>query len=225
MELHRTCASPVDELAAARDSVLLDGGVAAVHALRVAALRTLVLLALARRRALRDDLRELRAHAARLRDFDVSGKRDAARRGRLLARLRSRLAMQRVDALLEALHAVPAPSPRARSRTLQELRAAAFAAGARALETGRARHLHRLRRALRRLRCAHELSDDPRPALAALQDELGRWHDLHATARAAKGGERRRLRRRETRERRRALTRWRRQGSILLLMRPADRRP
>lgn len=225
MEHHRTGASPVEELAAARAMVLLDGGPAAVHALRVSALRTLVQLALARRRALRDDLRELRARSARLREFDVGGRRDEAGRERLLARLRARLAAPRVDALLAALRNVPPASLRARLRTLEELRAAARAAGARALETRRPRHLHRLRRALRHLRWAHELCGDPRPDLVALQDELGRWHDLHAASRAAAGGERRRLRRREGRDRRRALTRWRRQASIVLSMRPAEPTP
>src|SRR5438105_12045185 len=124
--------------------------------MRVAAGRRSVWLALAGRRALRDDLRRLRRSAAPPRDIAVMSAMNrstsrntalAARRDTALSRLRRELASPRIPALLAGLHLVPAPESTAASDALARLERRALRAGReldRDPEDDRA--LHRLRR-------------------------------------------------------------------------------
>jgi CHAD domain-containing protein len=217
------------QLAAQAASVRRGDDPESVHRLRVAAGRLDVWLRMGAMRALRDDLRWLRRAAARVRDVDVllaseppalfaiwlSSERASARRALL-----DLLASPRFAALLSALALLP-PVPSSSARAYVR------AARARALERGRrclradagVPEFHRLRRALRRLRYAHEWLGTKQPGLEALQDELGALNDA-ASARAwlgrspmseELGGYRVQLERDVRRRREAARRAWRRQ--------------
>ncbi|MBK7641657.1 MAG: CHAD domain-containing protein [Planctomycetes bacterium] len=162
-----------------------------VHQLRVAAGRLVVWLRLARRRALRDDLRWLRRGAARVRDLDVLLAQHGAEtwsaalvgeRREAAAALHTELASARLDGLLQALEYLPAlDEARARKR-LSKLRAKADDAAAQAfsLDPPRSADLHTLRKRVRGVRYALEWMGQPSSPEQALQDELGRLRDAEA---------------------------------------------
>jgi CHAD domain-containing protein len=198
-----------------------------VHQLRVAIARLRVWLTLGGYRVLHDDLKWLRDQAAVARDLDVhlALRPSAALAQRLVARqedarhaLRVALATPRAAALLEALSLLPAVGRADAERRLARLARAALRRGARAYEHP---HdlvaLHRLRRAVRRLRFGLEWLDRaPRPLLR-LQTELGAigdralaLRDLDAVPRGARsfGEYRHRLERELQRHARHARQLW-----------------
>ncbi len=164
-----------------------------VHHLRVAARRLRVFLELGGRRILDDDLRWLRDEAGAVRDIDVlvaagpppalaswvSGHRPAA-----VARLAEALRAPRARGLGVALrHLAPVPAKAARRATAVAARrvlrrGAALEADDAPLDT-----LHALRRAVRRLRYALELTSADAVSVHALQDALGWLGDLRVALR------------------------------------------
>lgn len=159
----------------------------AVHQLRVAAARLRVWLELAGLRVLRDDLRWLRDAAGPVRDLDVLLGRTPPpawnawlreRRSVARARLAAALATPRPAALVEAFSRLePVPEPTARrglGRALKRVRRRGRAAeeAPSCLDS-----VHRLRRALRRLRYASEWLGGRPKALRRLQEELGELND------------------------------------------------
>lgn len=168
----------------------LAGDAEGVHQVRVSLRRLRVWLGFRRRQqALDRELRWLGRALAPLRDLDVfdavltdeakAALRDEALQGALQA-LRS----ERCDALSAALAEVRWPRRRRAARGLAKLERALEARRA-AAGSGDGAQLHRLRRALRRVRYAREwLGLEARP-LAAEQDQLGALCDLLALARFA----------------------------------------
>ena len=164
----------VHDLQSAMRDVVSCGSAGEVHALRSAALRASVALALLGWRALRNDLRWLRRTAGRLRDWDVShGAAAPAQRSALVHELQAQLHSARAQCLPDALARVlqtRAPShhlgPQGQLQSLAR----------RALGT---HDPHRLRQRLRRLRLALDmlgLTHDA-GAMREVVDRLGRWHD------------------------------------------------
>ena len=109
-----------------------------VHRLRVAAGRLSVWLELGARRALRDDLRRLRRSAAAVRDLDVMTAHEGGaawaealrtERAREAVSLRTVLASQRIETLVEALGLVPDPDPVCVRSSLQRLKRRVMRAG------------------------------------------------------------------------------------------------
>ncbi len=160
----------------------------AVHRLRVCAGRLSVWLELGARRALRDDLRDLRRAAAAVRDLDVLAARAPA--GAWAALLREQRASAAtdlgavvrtawVDDLLGALCVVPDPDPVCVRAVLQHLRRRVLEAGDRTTDAKDPdRELHRLRRRVRRLRYAIEWLGADTGELRALQESLGELNNL-----------------------------------------------
>jgi CHAD domain-containing protein len=173
----------LESLEVAREGQDTEG----VHDLRVACARLDVFLRFVGWRALRDDLRWLRRAAAGVRDFDVllAGELPAAFRAQLEAeREPARRALARVlddercTALLDALENTPAATRDQAKRTADALRAKLAKRGERAEAAGGTIHeLHALRRALRRLRYAHEWLGHESKTVRKLQDELGALND------------------------------------------------
>jgi len=172
---------------------------------------------MARRRALRDDLRWLRRAAAPVRDLDVFLARDLptgcasdarierARRRRALS---DALDDRRLAGLLEALSLLP-PLPLAEARRARpRLRARLVERGG---SVATPEELHAFRRALRRYRyCLEWLGAETAP-LKELQDALGASNDAAIALRFDfRGAEavRRTLARERARERRRAIGIW-----------------
>lgn len=172
----------IDVARAGRDS---EG----VHGLRVACARLDVYLRLLGWRVLRADLRWLRRAASSVRDRDVllaqSDLPDAfraalqAQREPAREQLLAVLAHQRCGALLNALEELPPLHFASAQRRIRKLatRVALLGLNARRPDAD-VDALHALRRALRRLRYAHEwLNREPKTA-RRLQDELGALNDV-----------------------------------------------
>lgn len=168
-------------------------GAEEVHELRVACGRLLVWLDLGGWRVLRDDLLWMRRSAATVRDLDVVLERFGARpwaRDLLAQRelgasdLRKALAGRRPQGLVQALAAMPAATEDSVRTKMEELERRAARAGER---LGRKEedidHVHRLRRAIRRLRYALEWTGDSPADLVRLQADLGQINDLAITDR------------------------------------------
>jgi CHAD domain-containing protein len=198
-----------------------------VHQLRVAIARLRVWLVLGGFRVLDDDLRWLRSEAAAARDLDVSlalrpptlvAKLLRAELGPGRSALRAALDAPRVAGLIEALSLLPASPPALAAERVARLARAALRRGdeAQAHPTDVAA-LHRLRRAVRRLRFGLEWLDQrPRP-LVELQAVLGELGDraialrgLQRVPRGTPGARsyRLRLERELTRYGRQALAQW-----------------
>jgi CHAD domain-containing protein len=143
-----------------------------VHQVRVATRRLDVWLRLAKRRALRDDLAWLRRSASHVRDLDVVSTLTA--RGAMLVEWSS----ARLPGLCDALEAMPPlTEERARrglSKLARKVREAETAIGS----NGDLVALHRLRRALRRLRYGLEWLGERVDPARELQDVLGALNDL-----------------------------------------------
>jgi CHAD domain-containing protein len=157
-------------LAAAADGATPE----ATHQIRVETRRIDVWLRLAGRRALRDDLRALRRAAGPVRDLDVLGHGErAAAEDALLAAVRA----ERTRSLLLALDVLPPLDPDGAAPRLRHLVHHACR-----LPDASALDLHRIRRAIRRIRYAREwLDQDPGP-LPALQEALGAATDALTAA-------------------------------------------
>lgn len=160
----------------------------AVHQVRVAAGRLSVWLEMQGRRALRDDLRWLRASATELRDLEVliAKNRSArwnewleARRDDALASVRAAVASPRPKSLLHALACVPAPDERAAAFGLARIQKRVLRAGERiAHDESNLGALHRLRRRTRRLRYALDWMGLDSKDVKDLQDVFGALNDL-----------------------------------------------
>jgi CHAD domain-containing protein len=159
-----------------------------VHELRVACGRLMVWLDLGGWRVIRDDLRWLRRSAATVRDMDVLlgrfGSRAwaaelAAQRSLGASDLLRGFAHPRVAGLVQAIAVMPSVPEEAARDHLSRERRRTLRAGKRL--DHREKHLgevHRLRRAVRRLRYVLEWIADAPKELAALQNELGALNDL-----------------------------------------------
>ncbi len=178
----------LDELARQIERASTSIDPESVHRLRVSAGRLSVWLELGARRALRDDLRNLRRAAAKVRDLDVVSAHDCEgawaeilrqERGEEAARLRTALASPRVGALLAALAMVPDPDAVCVRSAIQRMKRRVQRAGERLDDPdGRERSLHRLRRRIRRLRYALEWMGAETAELRELQEHLGGLNDL-----------------------------------------------
>jgi CHAD domain-containing protein len=201
-----------------------------VHQVRVACARLLVWLEMGRWRILRDDLRWLRRHAARMRELDVLRTEDGAallpEPNELLAARRElvqALDAPRVESMFLALSSMPpVPFRQARAATSRFARAALRRGRALGGGSGSVAALHRLRCAVRRLRFALEWTGVEAPKIVELQDALGVVCD-HAAALqrlergsgAAGEGPRARLTRSLRRSRPLALRAWRKARPLL----------
>jgi len=172
----------IDVARAGRDS---EG----VHGLRVACAHLDVFLRLLGWRVLRADLRWLRRAASAVRDLDVLlAQNDLpnefavaldAQRTPAREQLLAVLDHERCSALLDALEELPSLTFARAQRRSRKLATRVTLLGARAFRPdGDVDTLHALRRALRRLRYAHEwLGREPKAA-RRLQDELGALNDV-----------------------------------------------
>jgi hypothetical protein len=162
-----------------------------VHQIRVACARLLVWLELGRWRVLRDDLRWLRGHAARVRDLDVlraedpsaflEGERQAALRAAREELVRA-LDGPRVGSLMCGLQSMPNVPPRSARAVTSRLARSCLRRGRRLGARGApVQKLHRLRCAVRRLRFALEWRGIEAPKAVELQRVIGVVCD-HATA-------------------------------------------
>lgn len=164
-----------------------------VHRVRAACVRLRVYLWMLGRRTLDDDLRWLHERCGTVRDLDVMlaasppqpiedwllGVREIAR-----VDLAASLDAPRLQGLLTALaHLPPLPARHAR-RGVRKLARRAARCGALTGSNGRERAaLHRLRRALRRLRYASEWTGREAAGVQELQDAFGRFNDLDVSLR------------------------------------------
>jgi len=161
----------------------------AVHDLRVSAARLDVWLRMAGWRVLRDDLRWLRRQAARVREIDVVLAGSPPRLAPELERLRAQahavletaLALPRVESLLLALSLLP-PLRKKQARDFVARQRSRVARRGRVAQksTAAPEDLHRLRRAVRRLRYALEWTGSRDPLLEELQGALGELNDAAA---------------------------------------------
>jgi CHAD domain-containing protein len=139
-------------------------------------------------RVLRDDLRWLRRSAATVRDIDVVLQRFAGRpwapelaaqRSLGASDLRAAFANPRVQGLVQAMAVMPSVSEEAVLDHLAAVRHRTLRAGKRLGRTEKdLAQVHRLRRAVRRLRYVLEWIGDAPEELAELQSELGLLNDL-----------------------------------------------
>lgn len=153
------------------------------HQIRVAVAHLRVWLTLSGLHVLDDDLRWLRDAMARIRDLDIQFGHDpppawaaTLQRHHVRAQraLRGALDDDRLASLLVALSLLP-PAPRARARAMiPEMARRALARG-RFMQRHRGdpEALHRLRRAVRRLRFALEWLGEDATSLAKVQESLG----------------------------------------------------
>ncbi len=178
----------LDELARRIESLRASIDPESVHRLRVSAGRLAVWLELGARRALRDDLRNLRRAASAVRDLDVisAHEHDSAwadtlrqERGEEAARLRTAMESPRIEALVDALALVPEPDPVCVRSALQRLKRRVQRAGDQLEDSeNRERALHRLRRRVRSLRYALDWLGADAGELRELQESLGGLNDL-----------------------------------------------
>lgn len=164
-------------------AVKRGAGAESVHRVRTAAARLVAWLDLGGRRALRDDLRRLRRRAAPVREIDVALARGvpapmkewlvaerAARRREFLAGLRRSW----FKGLVAAFPLSPPLDRADAEKALADIEGRVRRRAADVSEAAPVESLHRLRRALRRLRHAREWLgedvDDLRPPLDALGD-------------------------------------------------------
>jgi CHAD domain-containing protein len=204
-----------------------------VHQVRVACARLLVWLELGGWRVLRDDLRWLRGHAARLRDLDVLRAEDPSAfrddglgteldvaRGELLQALDD----PRLGSLILALWSMP-PVQSRKARAVASRLARVCLRRGRALgaRRGSVRALHRLRCAVRRLRFALEWMGAEVPQIVELQEAIGvvcdhgvalRQLEKRSTAKAREE-HRSEIERALRRSRRDALRVWRKRRHLL----------
>lgn len=169
----------------------LAGDAEGVHQVRVAVRRLRVWLSFKRRtRALDRELRWLGRALAPLRDLDVfgevlTGEARAPLRADAEAKATRALGSDRAAKLVEALGALRWPRRERAERVLARFEEELDAQRS-ALTPGDGDQVHRVRRALRRVRYARDwLGHDARP-LAAEQDTLGALCDLLALARFAR---------------------------------------
>lgn len=158
-----------------------------VHQVRVAAGRLDVWLRMHERRVLRDDLRWLRSVASDVRDFDVALTRPlplvfanwiANERAAARERLIATFAHPRFVALLGALALMPGfEAERGLAYVKRERRRVEERGRAIEREDADVADMHRLRRAIRRLRYAREALGLGVRRIKAMQDELGRLND------------------------------------------------
>lgn len=178
----------LDELARRIESLRASIDPESVHKLRVSAGRLSVWLELGARRALRDDLRNLRRAASAVRDLDVISAHEhesawvetlRQERGEEAARLRAAMASPRIEALVDGLAIVPEPDPVCVRAALQRLKRRVQRAGDQLDDAeNRERALHRLRRRVRRLRYALDWLGADAGDLRELQESLGGLNDL-----------------------------------------------
>jgi len=204
-----------------------------VHQVRVACARLLVWLELGGWRVLRDDLRWLRGHAARLRDLDVLRAEDPSAfrdeglgteldvaRGELLQALDD----PRLGSLILALSSMP-PIPSRKARAVASRLARVCLRRGRALgaRRGSVQALHRLRCAVRRLRFGLEWMGAEVPQIVELQEAIGivcdhavalRQLERKSTAKAGEG-HRSEIERALRRSRRDAVRVWRKRRPLL----------
>jgi CHAD domain-containing protein len=198
-----------------------------VHQLRVASRHLAVWLDLGGARILQADLRWLRAASSALRDLDVVTARFpdpawsrwlAAERRKARARLLAALDDRRTGGLVEALALLPPIGRSAAADRLPAVARRALAAGEALLAQPREiERLHRLRRALRRLRYALEWTGQESNLWSDLQEVSGQAGDLsialtlaESSPAAPRLAARRRAWRRELeRARLRSVTLWR----------------
>lgn len=159
-----------------------------VHQVRVASRRLDVWLRLGDWHVLRDDLRWLRSTCASARDLDVlAARRDlpadfhdwlVQRRRSEQGGLREALDHERVEAILDALAAMPPVSVARARAAVKKIMAAVLDRGSQVDHASAdTEALHRLRRALRRLRFGLEWVGEPADALIKLQDAFGDLND------------------------------------------------
>jgi CHAD domain-containing protein len=198
-----------------------------VHQLRVAAGRLEVWLRMAGWSVLIDDLRWLRAYAAAVRDLDVVLQANLPddlaawlreRRQEERARLASALDDPRLEALTAALRWLP-PLPRRAALAYQRQQRGVVMRAGRRIRTPKAPvdDVHRLRRAVRRLRYALEWTESPARPVQELQEALGDFNDTAVAMRILAGfpdrasvtEQRRVLARRLDEQRKAAFAAWR----------------
>jgi CHAD domain-containing protein len=218
-----------DEFLANLDEVRRDAGVPAetVHRVRSTASRLCAWLELGGHRALRDDLRWVRRRAAPLRDADVAlaGKLPAAMAEWLaVERLHRRddfagtLSHPRLGALRSAMPLLPPLSRGDAEPAMKSIERRVQRRSEAVSDDAPAETIHRLRRAVRRLRNARDWlgvgSGDLRPALDAfggLNDTVALLHLAQECPAGAVPAEfTRELRARLETQRRRAIDEWRR---------------
>jgi CHAD domain-containing protein len=168
-----------------------------VHELRVACARLIVWLDLGGWRTLRDDLRWLRRSAATVRDLDVVLHRFrgqawahdlAAQRGVAASDLLRVLSSPRVQGIHLALSLMPPVPEDTALEHLAHERRRTLRAGKRLDEKENdLAQVHRLRRAVRRLRYVLEWISEAPEDLASLQTELGTLNDLAVADRVLSG--------------------------------------
>lgn len=160
-----------------------------VHGLRVACARLDVYLRLLGWRVLRADLRWLRRAASAVRDLDVLLAQNdtpdvfrvalAAQREPAREQFLAVLAHERCGALLDALEELPPLTfARAQRRSRKLATRVALLGASVCRPESDVDALHALRRALRRLRYAHEWMNREPKAARRLQDELGSLNDI-----------------------------------------------
>jgi len=162
------------------------------HQLRRALAHLQAWLALADRRALREEVRWLRTRASKVRDLDVRltqdpppavARRWQRRRVGAHQRLLDALDDPRTAALLATLATLPPLAREGTRDAVARLAARTLERGARAMRKPTIKRLHALRRSVRRLRYALEWTGRPTGQMARLQDTLGRLCDHAFTLR------------------------------------------
>jgi CHAD domain-containing protein len=189
-----SCRRWLDALARSLVKLRSDADPESVHQLRVAIARLRVWVDLSGLRVLDDNLRWLRSQAAAARDLDVSLALEPPAavaqwlHAELVARrraLRAALDASRTAGLVEALSLLPPASPELAAERVARLARAALRRG----DEARARPadvaaLHRLRRAVRRLRFGLEWQGQRARPLVELQTVLGELGDRAIALRA-----------------------------------------
>lgn len=165
-----------------------------VHQVRVATRRLDSWLRLGGWRVFRDDLRWLRLRASAVRDIDVMILRKGKPRGLKSVLMESKRVHQaefsaacdnpRLAAMMIGLSVLPPLSIQGSQKRLAKMRDDVFDCG-KVVEEGSIaiESLHRLRRALRRLRYGLELAGESTAPLRKLQEMLGTVNDLSVALR------------------------------------------
>jgi CHAD domain-containing protein len=183
-----------EEFLAGLDEVRGDAGVHAerVHRIRSAASRLCAWLELGGHRALRDDLRWVRRRAAPLRDADVALARNLPPRMAewlLIERLHARddfakaLLHPRMSALRRAMPLLADPSREDAAEALRDIERRVRRRGEAVTDDAPVETVHRLRRAVRRLRNAREWLDIDARDLRPVLDAFGELTDVAALLR------------------------------------------
>jgi CHAD domain-containing protein len=171
-----------------------DPSAETVHRVRSSASRLTAFLDLGGRRALRDDLRWLRRRAAPVRDADVTLARGVpaplaswlvSQRAEGCADLRGALRRDRFAALCGAMEELKPLAESDARDGLRRIERRVRRRGAVVTDDASPERIHRLRRALRRLRNAREWMGVSSPDLQPALDALGELNDTCTVLRLA----------------------------------------